>query len=305
MKWLLKPLKRSQSGEGSVDYWETKLKEAEVPQDYAPFLLSHLDIFDKARLIYRISLQKGLPDHLFGHQEEVERLATVLDRKDKRLPARLLRFFQYHTQPPDPSVLAWCQSLLEIERRVRRIVQALIFLEKRLEWGRHALTRHTSDSEHRQKLESQLKDTEKHHKHLEVMYVQCRSDYSDHRWHIPSGLFRRAFVSWRYNPDSNWYLSTSLNRECVLRGGCCSRACGCCLRVRKTDRIPNLFHCTEFCPCCLATNGLSPSDHIPDIDVKVEEDTVKFNVIYGQDLYSRRVYRAHIWGVDIINDIED
>ncbi|RLL97779.1 hypothetical protein CFD26_104886 [Aspergillus turcosus] len=270
MKWLLKPLKRSQSGEGSVDYWEKKLKKAEVPQDYAPFLLSHLDISHKARLIYRINLQKGLPDNLFGHQEEVERLATVLDQSGEKLSARLLRFFQFHTQPPDPSVLTWCQSLLEIERRVRRIVQALIFLEKRLEWGRNALTYHTSDLEHRRKLESQLKDTEKHHKRLEVKYVQCRSDISDHRWHMPSGLFHRAFVSWRYKP----------NYEC-------------------------LSHCTEFCPYCLATNGLSPSDHIPDIDVKVEEDPVKFNVIYGQDLYSRRVYRAYIWGVDIINDIED
>ncbi|KAG2027457.1 hypothetical protein GB937_001201 [Aspergillus fischeri] len=128
------------------------------------------------------------------------------------------------------------------------------------------------------------------------MYVQGRSDEGDHRWHMPSGLFRRAFSAWRTDPE--WYLCTSLKRECAARGGCCSRK-------RKTDRVPYRSHCTEFCPCCLATNGTSPSDHIPDIDVKVEEDAVKFNVIYGQDLYSRRVYRAHIWGVDIINDIED
>jgi hypothetical protein len=115
----------------------------------------------------------------------------------------------------------------------------------------------------------------------------------------------RAFIPWRFDADTNWYLCTSLNRECAARGGCCSRTCGCCLRKRETGRIPSQSHCTEFCPCCLATNGLSPSDHIPDIDVKVEEDTVKFNVIYGQDLYSRRVYRVHIWGVGVINNIED
>jgi hypothetical protein len=166
-----------------------RLKIAQGPQDYAPFILSRIGEFDKARLIYRISLQKGLPDHLFGHQEEVERLATLLDRKGQKLSARLVRFFQFHTQPPDPSVLTWCQSFLETERRVRRIVQALIFLEKRLKWGRHTLTQ-TSDSECRQKLESQLNDTEKHQKRLEVMYVQGRSDIGDHRWHMPSGLFQ-------------------------------------------------------------------------------------------------------------------
>jgi hypothetical protein len=63
MRWLLKSLKMS-----SVEYWEMKLKITQGPQDYAPFLLSRIDEFDKARLIYRISLQKGLPDHPFGHQ---------------------------------------------------------------------------------------------------------------------------------------------------------------------------------------------------------------------------------------------
>ncbi|GFG08565.1 hypothetical protein IFM61392_05433 [Aspergillus lentulus] len=301
MRSLLRPPKKSHPEEKSVEYWEKKLK-GKLPQDYTPFLLSCIDKFDKARLIYRISLQKGLPDNLFGHQEKVERLATLLDRKGAKISARLLRFFQFHTQPPDHSVLAWCQSLLETERRVRCIVQALIFLEKRLEWGRKALTQ-TPHSEYRQRLESEFNDTEKHHKRLQVMYTQCRNDKSDHTWHIPSGLFRRAFFAWRTYPQ--WYLCTSLLYECAARGGCCSRTCGCCSRKRETDRVPNLSHCTEFYPCCLATNGTSPSDHIPDIDVKVEEDTVKFNVIYGQDLYTRRVYRAYIWGVDIIDDIED
>jgi hypothetical protein len=302
MRSLLKPPTKSQPEEKSVQYWEKKLKKAKVLQDYTPFLLSRIDKFDKARFIYRIGLQKGLPDNLFGHQEKVERLAALLDRKGKQISARLLRFFQFHTQPPDHSVLAWCQSLLEMERQTQRIVQVLIFLEKRLEWGRNALTQ-TSHLEYRQKLESELDDTEKHHKRLVAMYTQCRSDKGDHRWHMPSGLFRRAFFSWRSYPK--WYLCTSLLYECAARGGCCSRTCGCCSRKRETDRVPYHSHCTEFCPCCLATNGTSPSDHIPDIDVKVEEDTVKFNVIYGQDLYSRRVYRACIWGVDIINDIED
>jgi hypothetical protein len=304
MNRLPELLKSSQPKKGSVEYWEKKLKKAKVLQDYKPFLLSCIDKFDKARLIYRISLQKRLPDNLFGHQEEVERLATLLDRKGAKVSARLLRFFQFHTQPPDHSVLAWCQSLLETERRARRIVQALIFLEKRLEWGRKSLTQ-TLHSEYRQKLESDLNDTEKHQKRLEVMYVQGRNDISDLLWHMPSGLFYRAFVAWRSNSGSSWYLCTSLRDECADRGGCCSRTCGCCSRKRETGRIPSLSHCTEFCPCCLATNGTSPSDHIPDIDVKLEEETVKFNVIYGQDLYSRRVYRAHIWGVDIISDIED
>lgn len=32
----------------------------------------------------------------------------------------------------------------------------------------------------------------------------------------------------------------------------------------------------------------------PGYDLEVQEDAVKFDVLHGQDLYSRRVYRAHI-----------
>lgn len=133
----------------------------------------------------------------------------------------------------------------------------------------------------------------------------CESS-CDHVGNMPGGLFRKAFLSWR--KVFNWHMCRWLREECMARGGCCSRSCGCCEHKKDTPRLPGRFHCTEFCPCCLSTHGFSPSNgslNIQDIDAKVEDDTLKFDVVCGKDLYSRRAYRAYIWGVDFINDITD
>lgn len=55
---------------------------------------------------------------------------------------------------------------------------------------------------------------------------------------------------------------------CVLRGGCCTRACGCCEKPRRTYMEPNsrksgskkdlkysYAHCTSECRCCIQSRG--------------------------------------------------
>ena len=60
----------------------------------------------------------------------------------------------------------------------------------------------------------------------------------------PSAL-ERAFKQWRSNP--RWYMHSILVEDCVNRGGCCSRDCGCCVsHERETSSIGELGigHCT-------------------------------------------------------------
>jgi hypothetical protein len=172
--WLSKPWQNDEAEHRTLEYWENKLKQAKTPLDYGQFLWSKLGLYDSARLLYRIFLQRGLPDHLFGNQGEIETLANSLASNEKPEIARLLRFFQFHTQPPSDYVLTWCQRLMELERQAALIVQALEFLQKCLRWGRYALNQST-DEDYRRALEAQLMETETHRQDFESMYVQCVS----------------------------------------------------------------------------------------------------------------------------------
>jgi hypothetical protein len=51
--------------------------------------------------------------------------------------------------------------------------------------------------------------------------------------------------------DRTWYLRKELDRDCAMRGGCCSRVCGCCQRRHKEiERLRGSCHCTPACGCC-------------------------------------------------------
>ncbi|KAG2016665.1 hypothetical protein GB937_006144, partial [Aspergillus fischeri] len=73
---------------------------------------------------------RGQPDHIFGHQAEIEKLADSLASNDK---------------PPhgfcasSDILLTWCHRLIELERQAELMVEALVFLQKWLRWGRYAL----------------------------------------------------------------------------------------------------------------------------------------------------------------------
>ena len=58
--------------------------------------------------------------------------------------------------------------------------------------------------------------------------------------------------------DPRWYMHPILVQDCVNRGGCCSRDCGCCVsRERETSSIGELGigHCTVECGCCCEARG--------------------------------------------------
>ncbi|EFE38292.1 hypothetical protein TRV_06948 [Trichophyton verrucosum HKI 0517] len=77
----------------------------------------------------------------------------------------------------------------------------------------------------------------------------------------PRVRLRDNFISQAYktlldNPTE--HLSRrSLVEGCEARGGCCARACQCCMRPRGQYPNKRLYyaHCTLFCGCCVRSRG--------------------------------------------------
>ncbi|OQD85349.1 hypothetical protein PENANT_c010G07539 [Penicillium antarcticum] len=52
--------------------------------------------------------------------------------------------------------------------------------------------------------------------------------------------------------DSTWYLRTELVEDCIAKGGCYSRDCGCCQKRHWTSkRSRGIGHCTVECGSCV------------------------------------------------------
>lgn len=81
----------------AVEKWEKNLQKAKSPQDYLPFLLSNLEFVEKARILYKVANRKGLPDHLFQHPNNAEKVGRQLQRAGQSDLCRLLWYFFYTT----------------------------------------------------------------------------------------------------------------------------------------------------------------------------------------------------------------
>jgi len=72
-------------------------------------------------------------------------------------------------------------------------------------------------------------------------------------WRLPSTL-KKAYDEIRQDPA--WYLQKELIKDCIAKGGCCSRGCRCCEnRHLNSERRNGIGHCTEQCGCCGSHRG--------------------------------------------------
>lgn len=80
--------------------------------------------------------------------------------------------------------------------------------------------------------------------------------------------------------DPGWYLREELVKDCVARGGCCSRKCDCCVkRVKNLPRKGISGHCSFECFCCHKSKKSSPLPtyiQIMEDDYRIELDNALF-----------------------------
>lgn len=201
--------------------------------------------------------------------------------------AQLLRIIQVTIMidPWLPAYGLWAQNMIDLDIRLREIVQREAFLIRQCD-----------------EAEDLLDDPKKRQQQLDEWHAEMRALQQEY-WSVermlyanddlcPTGPSWRAYLSIRNLPQ--WYLGTWLIDDCVRRGGCCGRACGCCSKPRSSIRSKGDGHCTKMCGCCLQARGFPLNEEQqklcqPDIDVKCERGVI--------DYYSRCMLEAYTLGL--------
>lgn len=114
---------------------------------------------------------------------------------------------------------------------------------------RGLLTRTTTDDSATlvQELQEEISKLNKEYWKLERRWWQIRASFKD-------TSLTRGIELWRSHPK--WYMHRVLREDCVGRGGCCGRGCGCCSnRQNIPERKFAAGHCTVECACCEQARG--------------------------------------------------
>jgi hypothetical protein len=76
---------------------------------------------------------------------------------------------------------------------------------------------------------------------------------------LPRGTLKNSYDKLREDPT--WYLRKELVKDCVAKGGCCGRDCGCCAkRHLNSEKRRGIGHCSTQCACCESHRGSDFTD---------------------------------------------
>ena len=171
---------------------------------------------------------------------------------------------------------------LQHEQKLREIAQREVALETKINRG-------SLSSARLEEIDEEL--------------LSLKSEYwkADQKWYGLREQFhcqylKRALDLWRSEPT--WYLHKVLCDDCVDRGGCCSRGCGCCrtraLQVGSTRQLA-VGHCTVECGCCQDARGFALSEEAKGF--------ARERYPFGPDEYYsthsrfKRIMKASIFGI--------
>lgn len=173
---------------------------------------------------------------------------------------------------------AWCKSLtgrdpgyflLAVEEAMREIVQAELDAQE-------------SSSLLELEAQKRLQDLDDEWSFLYIRWWRYRSRMSPPQ--------SRAFMTWRSHPY--WYMHRALIQDCVVRGGCCARGCGCCHRRKIDDsRKFGAGHCTSECACC-------QKERPPVFKRTTLLNDEQMEGVEERRQRLRRIKRVSIWGFD-------
>ncbi|KAJ5736021.1 uncharacterized protein N7483_001146 [Penicillium malachiteum] len=171
-------------------------------------------------------------------------------------------------------------GFLRLERRLREITQREILLQEKM---------------NQNDFKSDVKEVEEIGKELEELPAEFFMTEQERKslWPKLSTSTKKGLNLWRPQPE--WYLHKTLVQDCVDRGGCCGRACGCCQK-RKHQLEPNrrlgVGHCTVECGCCEAAHGFAFTDK--------QKETMKLYYPLNPDSdskYFRKIMLASKYGL--------
>ncbi|KAJ5944539.1 hypothetical protein N7516_004707 [Penicillium verrucosum] len=132
-------------------------------------------------------------------------------------------------------------------------------------------------------IQAELQTLNKRYWLLERQWWETRNSFME-------GPLIRAFDLWRSHPL--WYMHRVLLEDCVRRGGCCGRSCGCCVdrNIDKTRQL-GAGHCTMECGCCRQSRGF---DLTEDEKMKLLKD---FHALDDNSPYRETINRVSIYGL--------
>lgn len=189
-----------------------------------------------------------------------------------------LQRYRWNMVRKAPSYVGRAIELLRIEQDLRNTVQEEQCLAKKPEATGSWLL-------YRNDVQAVLQALKKRYWLLELQWWKVRNSFVE-------GPLIRAFDLWRSHPL--WYMHRVLFEDCVRKGGCCSRGCGCCAD-RKIDKTRQLGagHCMVECGCCHQARGF-------ELTKKEKEEFLRdFHIVDDNSFYRQRVNRASIWGLSL------
>ncbi|CAI7611854.1 unnamed protein product [Penicillium viridicatum] len=175
-----------------------------------------------------------------------------------------------HSQD-NPEYIKWAQNVIDLDIRLREIVQREDFLINQCEKAEVLL----DDPKRQQELDESHTELQG----LEQSYWKTERMLYANELLCPVGPSWRAYISLRKIPQ--WYLIPCLIDDCARRGGCCGRACGCCSKPRSSSRSNGHGHYKEQEKLCQ-----------PKIDVKRALDD-------GFAGYDRSMLAAYTFGFGV------
>lgn len=98
----------------------------------------------------------------------------------------------------------------------------------------------------------------KYLKEFEVMIPEIAEGLHNAEVLLPQRPLKKIYD--RIRQDPAWYLRKELINDCMERGGCCGRTCGCCEKRCLAGKEKGIGHCTVSCWCCEVNRGYLITD---------------------------------------------
>ncbi|KAL1851518.1 hypothetical protein Plec18167_008711 [Paecilomyces lecythidis] len=191
--------------------------------------------------------------------------------------ATRVRHLELHLRSSKWDALDWQKRYQKEEYNGVYILQRELYLNDEVSWYLDEAKQHPLTNEEHQ----QLREWETELDELDLVWLRHQRMLSQLLREKPHGLFMRRWEKKRQDPNKQW---TRESYQCLDKGGCCERNCGCCARPMVTHRLPELYvyvHCTEACGCCIrfqeeeeARRSTHPREGLKQtLPVSVREDT--------------------------------